>query len=253
MVRRFPSARGIAGGSLGLLTILGIVSCSANSLPESTVQISQNVTLPQSATVVVPPAVVFEDVASIRPAEATPPAPAPVSTPAPLPPPPRKEPAPSTSIRPEVTTPSRPAPVVPAAPATPPPVALPTNTIIRNADLVRLTRDGVSESDIVVVLKSNRLDLDTSIAALVELKNAGVSDRIINAMLASAKTAPPAVLRNADVVRMTRSGQNDAAVIAAIRSSRTEFDVSTNGLVALKRDGVSDAVIDAVLAAAKKR
>lgn len=115
-----------------------------------------------------------------------------------------------------------------------------------------MTRDGLSESEIVGHLKNRRTELDTSIAALVDLKNAGVPDGVIKAMLESAKTTSPGLLRNADVVRMTRSGQSDAAVIAIIRSSKVEFDVSTSGLIALKKEGVSDAVIEVVLAAMKK-
>lgn len=250
IVRRFPSGRSIVAESLWLFAIVGLVNCSADSPTGLPAQVSHTATLPTSLSVVVPPAVVYEDVAPHKPTDVSASA-APAPTPSPLPPP-RKEAVAATPAPAEVPPPSRPAPA-PPVPAAAPPVSLPTNTVIRNADLVRLTRDGASESDIVSVLKSNRLDLDTSISALVDLKNAGVSDRIIKAMLESAKAAAPVVLRNADVVRMTRSGQNDAAVIAAIRSSKTEFDVSTSGLVALKREGVSDAVIDAVLAATKKR
>lgn len=163
----------------------------------------------------------------------------------------REQPVPTPATPANTVTASR-AVRPPSLPPEPPPAASPTPAIIRNADLIRLARNGTTESEIVRLLTSSRSELDTSIPALVQLKNEGVSDAIINAMLASSRTAAPALLRNADVVQMVRSGQPDAAVIATIRRSKAEFDVSISGLVALKKDGVSDAVIEAVLAAMKK-
>ena len=115
-----------------------------------------------------------------------------------------------------------------------------------------MTKGRTPESEILSTLKTSRAEFDTSIAALVDLKNAGVSAAVMKAMLELARPEAPTLLRNADVVRMIRSGQSDSAVIDVIRRSKTEFDVTTAGLVSLKREGISDAVIEVVLAATKK-
>jgi hypothetical protein len=57
-------------------------------------------------------------------------------------------------------------------------------------------------------------------------------------------------LTNADVIAMTRSGLQDSTVIGAIQANPTEFDVSASGLIALQQAGVSQQIMDAMLAAA---
>jgi hypothetical protein len=54
-------------------------------------------------------------------------------------------------------------------------------------------------------------------------------------------------LTNADVVSLVKAGVGDEAVIAKIRASETAFDLSTDGLIALKSAGVSGAVMAAMI------
>jgi hypothetical protein len=65
-----------------------------------------------------------------------------------------------------------------------------------------------------------------------------------------ARAAPAAAdeITNADVVKMVKAGLGETVVIAALRGSKkTSFDLSPDGLVALKAAGVSDAIITAML------
>ncbi|HEV2378956.1 MAG TPA: hypothetical protein VG206_04075 [Terriglobia bacterium] len=55
-----------------------------------------------------------------------------------------------------------------------------------------------------------------------------------------------AALTNADVLKMIAAKLGDAIVISKIKSSRCNFDTSTDALIKLKRDGVSDPVIQAM-------
>lgn len=57
-----------------------------------------------------------------------------------------------------------------------------------------------------------------------------------------------ASMTNDDVIRMVRGGLNDTTVIQAIDGSEPNFDTSPDGLVRLKQGGVSDAVIQRILA-----
>lgn len=50
-------------------------------------------------------------------------------------------------------------------------------------------------------------------------------------------------LHNVDLIRMTQSGLGDDVIIGAVRSRGGSFDLSPDGLIALKSNGVSDAVI----------
>ena len=64
---------------------------------------------------------------------------------------------------------------------------------------------------------------------------------------------PPAVaqevLTNDSVISMVKGGLGEAVVLARIRSSPANFDTTTNSLLALKKAGVSDKVIEAMVSA----
>jgi hypothetical protein len=58
-------------------------------------------------------------------------------------------------------------------------------------------------------------------------------------------------LTNESIVSMVKGGLSEAVVLARIRSSPANFDTSTNSLLALKKAGVSDKVIEAMVSAPK--
>jgi len=55
------------------------------------------------------------------------------------------------------------------------------------------------------------------------------------------------VLTNEQVVSLVKAGLSTSIIVTTIQSSNTKFDVSANGMVALKKQGVSDAVIKAMI------
>jgi hypothetical protein len=59
---------------------------------------------------------------------------------------------------------------------------------------------------------------------------------------------PQHVLSNSDVVNMAKSGIGDATIILTIQRSSTKFDTSPDALIQLKSAGLSDAVLNAMLA-----
>jgi len=56
------------------------------------------------------------------------------------------------------------------------------------------------------------------------------------------------VLTNDSVVQMIKAGLPESVVIAKIRSTATKFDLRTESLVTLKKNGVSDKVLEAMMA-----
>ncbi|HET9028663.1 MAG TPA: hypothetical protein VFN49_00670, partial [Candidatus Aquilonibacter sp.] len=56
-------------------------------------------------------------------------------------------------------------------------------------------------------------------------------------------------LTNADVIRMVQSGLGNETMIAAIAADPHNFDLSANGLISLRKAGVSDSVIQAMMGA----
>ena len=57
-----------------------------------------------------------------------------------------------------------------------------------------------------------------------------------------------APMTNDDVIKMVKGGLGEATVIQAIDGADTKFDTSADGLLKLKQGGVSDAVIQRMLA-----
>jgi hypothetical protein len=58
-------------------------------------------------------------------------------------------------------------------------------------------------------------------------------------------------LTNESIVSMVKGGLSEAVVLARIRSGPASFDTSTTSLVALKKAGVSDKIIEAMVSAPK--
>jgi hypothetical protein len=68
-------------------------------------------------------------------------------------------------------------------------------------------------------------------------------------LLTALSTAASAqeTLTNQGVVEMVRAGLSERVIIAKIRTSPTRFDTSTDGLIALKKSGVSEKIIEAIM------
>ncbi len=56
-------------------------------------------------------------------------------------------------------------------------------------------------------------------------------------------------MRNSDVVSLVKAGLSSSIIIDKIRTSKSEFDLSTDALILLKQAGVPDDVVGAMLAA----
>src|SRR6478752_1278483 len=69
---------------------------------------------------------------------------------------------------------------------------------------------------------------------------------VITSLLAQSTKKP---LTNTDVVDMVRAGLADSTIILAIKNSGTNFDTSPQALIELKKSGVSQSVMDAMLGA----
>jgi hypothetical protein len=69
--------------------------------------------------------------------------------------------------------------------------------------------------------------------------------------LATALVAQDEVLTNSHVLELTRAGLSPSFIVTKIRSSKTKFDLSTSEVVRLKKAGVRDEVLEAMMQAAQ--
>jgi hypothetical protein len=56
-------------------------------------------------------------------------------------------------------------------------------------------------------------------------------------------------LTNQDVITMTKAGLDKTIILGKVRTSKGKYDLSTNGLIELKKEGVDDVVVHAMLEA----
>jgi len=61
------------------------------------------------------------------------------------------------------------------------------------------------------------------------------------------------ILTNTDVLNMTKSGMSEKTIVLLIQQSQTKFDTAPDALIELKKDGVSDEVLNAMLLTATPR
>jgi outer membrane lipoprotein SlyB len=76
---------------------------------------------------------------------------------------------------------------------------------------------------------------------------------VIALLLAVCGAAWAAPMTNDDVIKMVKGGLGDATVLQAIDAAEAGFDTSPDGLVKLKQGGVSEAVIQRILARASAK
>ncbi|MEO7674524.1 MAG: hypothetical protein ABIU09_10675 [Pyrinomonadaceae bacterium] len=60
-------------------------------------------------------------------------------------------------------------------------------------------------------------------------------------------------MTNAEVISLAKAGLNPSLIVGKIRTSKTNFDMSTDSLIALKKAGVSDEIVGAMLEAKSGR
>src|ERR1051325_10997901 len=60
---------------------------------------------------------------------------------------------------------------------------------------------------------------------------------------------PEKPLTNADVIKMIKAELKEETIVLAIQKHASDFDTSVDGLIALKKEGASQKVLDAMLAA----
>ncbi|MDG5489282.1 hypothetical protein NYR55_11715 [Sphingomonas sp. BGYR3] len=70
---------------------------------------------------------------------------------------------------------------------------------------------------------------------------------IVLAALVTAASPQSEVIDNKTVLMMTEAGFGDDVIIAKIKASPTKFDLSTNDMIALKKQGVSNPVLAAMI------
>jgi hypothetical protein len=117
---------------------------------------------------------------------------------------------------------------------------------LSNADVIKLAKAGMSEDFILNSINQQGSQFSTDDSSLVEMKNAGVNERILTAMVR--KGPPPQEPLNSEsVMRLARAGFSDDFLAFLLQQQPGRFDTDANNVVALKRAGVSERILSLMM------
>lgn len=128
--------------------------------------------------------------------------------------------------------------------------------VLSNTSVVNMITAKVSKDLILTKIRTTRTSFDVTAGGLVRLHQAKVPQDIMLAMMTAAadpKMAAPQpgaaeVLTNNEVVQMVQGQLPRPIIIEKIRSSKSRFDTTSDGLVSLQSNKVPDEVVKAMMA-----
>ena len=98
---------------------------------------------------------------------------------------------------------------------------LSAQTTMTNSDLVKLSKAGLSEDFIMNLIDQQGSRLASDPSALITLKNEGVNERIISAVVKKAPSREP--LNSDSVLRLVQAGFSDGFVINLLNAQPVEI------------------------------
>lgn len=91
-------------------------------------------------------------------------------------------------------------------PARPAPQPASKSAVMTNQDVIKLAQAKISEDIVITKIQQSKTNFDTSVEALVALQKAGVSERVIKAMMNPAAASQPASNPEPKTIAPARSG-----------------------------------------------
>jgi hypothetical protein len=120
-------------------------------------------------------------------------------------------------------------------------VAVSAQPTLSNSDVVKLTKAGLSEDFILNLIDQRGSNLSSDVSSLIEMKNAGVNDRILTAIT---KKSPPREPLNSDsVVRLVKAEFDDNFIADFLNRQPGKFAMDAARIVELKQAGVSERIL----------
>ena len=126
-------------------------------------------------------------------------------------------------------------------------VAMPTvaQTALSNADIVKLDKSGLSDDFIINLINQQGSSLWGDIPSLIDLKEAGVDERVIAAV--SRKVPPQDPLHSSSVLRLVKAGFSEPFVLDLMNRNSGRYSLSAARIVELRQAGVSERMLSLML------
>jgi hypothetical protein len=121
-----------------------------------------------------------------------------------------------------------------------------SNPAMSNGDLVKLANSGLSDDFILNLIDQQGSRLSTDVSSLVEMKRAGVSEKILTAAARKSPSSEP--LNSDSVVRLVKAEFSDNFIADLLGRQQGGLSVPASRIVELKREGVSERLLAMMVA-----
>jgi hypothetical protein len=123
--------------------------------------------------------------------------------------------------------------------------------VLTNESIVQMVTGRVPKDLIVTKIRTTKSTFDVSAAGLISLNTSKIPSDIIKMMMNAAAGSKEAkeTLTNDAVIRMVSGQLSKDIIVTKIQMSRPDFDLTTNGIINLNQNKVSQDVVKAMMAA----
>lgn len=115
-----------------------------------------------------------------------------------------------------------------------------------NQDVIDMVEAKIDERTIDQKVLLSDVEYDTSLPAILDLQNNGVTERVIKTMMYHSKYDPS--LNNQGVIDLVKAGISERIIDQKVLlATNAKFDMSTDAIKFLKKNGVSDRIIQTMM------
>ena len=119
-----------------------------------------------------------------------------------------------------------------------------------NQDVIDMVKAKIDERTIDQKVLLSDVEYDTSLPAILDLQNNGVTERVIKTMMYHSKYDPS--MDNQGVIDLVKAGISEGVIDQKVLlATDAKFDMSTDAIKLLKKNGVSDRIIQTMMFHAK--
>jgi hypothetical protein len=118
-------------------------------------------------------------------------------------------------------------------------------------DVVKLAKSGLSDAFIVEVIDKQGARLNSDVSSLVQLKEAGVNERILAAV--ARRGVSTEALNTDSVVRLVKANFSDGFILDLLARRPGQFAVTPARILELKQAGVSERLLSALVSQSATR
>ena len=110
-----------------------------------------------------------------------------------------------------------------------------------NDDVVKLVKSGLSDDFVLNTIDQQGSHLSSDVSSLIELKESGVNERILGAIVRKSPSSEP--LNTDSIVRLAQSGFTENFILDLMDRQNVKFRASASRLADLKEAGVSERIL----------